>query len=415
VSLSPRVLKTSILRSAALLLCSNFGSILAALATSIILARVLGPERLGIFTAVMVYPLLVAAFVQGGMRQATAYLVGRRTHPEEEIAGVVASLWIVASLLGMILCAALVWPVLARGAHALNLALAVAIVPLLLMNYFSGGYLLGKEQIGQFARLRYAPAFATLVTTALFVWFLGWGIAGAQVAQIFGSMAATVSVTILIVASIGVRLRWNFGIVKDLLGLGSVYAIALLLNELIYKMSIVLLQYKGTAEDLGQYVLASQIGLLMWSIPNAVGLVVYSRRAGSRNLRKTDRDISKVFLLTILATGASCVAVSLGSPLLIPFIYGESFAASSSLLAVLLPGVMAMCAGRMVAFDLAGQGKPWMSVYAALLALLTGLLLNLWLIPHYGAFGAAISTSVAFLVMSGCMMVGFRVTSSTLV
>jgi O-antigen/teichoic acid export membrane protein len=402
-------LKTSILRSAVLLLCSNFGSILAALATSIILARVLGPERLGIFTAVMVYPLLVAAFVQGGMRQATAYLVGRRTHPEEEIAGVVASLWIVASLLGMILCAALVWPVLARGAHALNLALAVAIVPLLLMNYFSGGYLLGKEQIGQFARLRYAPALATLVTTALFVWFLGWGIAGAQVAQIFGSMAATVSVTMLIVASVGVRLRWNFGIVKDLLGLGSVYAVALLLNQLLYKLGILVLQYKGTAADLGQYALASQLGLLMWNIPNAVGLIVYSKRASSRNKDETDRDVRGVFLLTILATGFACVAAALFASMLIPLVYGASFSMAGSLLTILLPGVMAMCVGKLIGFDLAGQGKPWISILAAVPALAVGLLLNLYLVPRFGPVGAALATSVSFITMTTALLVSTRI------
>lgn len=391
----------SILRSALAILSSNVGSLALSFLTGIILARSLGPENRGIFAALTAYPALVTAFGQIGIRQATVYLVAQGKHGEKEIAGVVASLWILSSLLGAFACLLLTLPTLRIGADWTSIALAIALVPVLLMNYFSGGYLLGKERIGDFVKLRYVPAAATLLLTLLFVALLHWGVAGGQLAQLIGTMFATVTVSVGIMKTLGVRFSWNGKIAKDILSLGIVYGVALLLNQLVYKTSILFLQFKGTTEEMGHYALASQLGELIWQIPNAVGLVIYARRSRAEKQSQTDRDFRFIFLLTVAVAGFCCIVAALVGPYMIPLIYSPSFTESSDLLKLLLPGVLAMTACRVLGFDMAGQGKPWLSIVAAIPALLVSIPLNMFLIPRYGASGAAVSCSISYIVMAG--------------
>ena len=48
--------------------------------------------------------------------------------------------------------------------------------------------------------------------------------------------------------------------------------------------------------------------------------------------------------------------------------------------------------------DLAGRGKPWISMKAMLPALLLNIVLNLVLIPQYGANGASISSTISYTI-----------------
>ena len=49
------------------------------LATSIIIARTLGPEKNGIIAALLVYPSLFMSIGSLGIRQSTAYFLGKNT------------------------------------------------------------------------------------------------------------------------------------------------------------------------------------------------------------------------------------------------------------------------------------------------------------------------------------------------
>lgn len=51
---------------------------------------------------------------------------------------------------------------------------------------------------------------------------------------------------------------------------------------------------------------------------------------------------------------------------------------------------------KVMNMDLAGKGKPWTSLKAMLPAFIINILINLILIPIYGAKGAAISSTISY-------------------
>ena len=65
---------------------------------------------------------------------------------------------------------------------------------------------------------------------------------------------------------------------------------------------------------------------------------------------------------------------------------------------LLLPGIVAFTVFKVLNMDLAGKGRPWVSLYVAVPAVLLNVALNLYFIPRYGANGAALASTVSYTV-----------------
>jgi len=93
----------------------------------------------------------------------------------------------------------------------------------------------------------------------------------------------------------------------------------------------------------------------------------------------------------------SGLAIAALSPLAIPFAFGAKFAASVKVVWWLLPGTVALAAGKVMSADLTARGMPQYSSMFAFVALVITVVLDLLLIPRFGIQGAAIASSVAYL------------------
>ena len=57
---------------------SNIFSLLLSFLSGIIIARCLGPENKGLYTSILVIPLLVQSLCEMGLRQATTFYLGKK-------------------------------------------------------------------------------------------------------------------------------------------------------------------------------------------------------------------------------------------------------------------------------------------------------------------------------------------------
>ena len=80
--------------------------------------------------------------------------------------------------------------------------------------------------------------------------------------------------------------------------------------------------------------------------------------------------------------------------------YGVEFLNSVEVLRWLMPGVLLLTIFKVLNMDLAGKGKPWVSMKAMIPSLLLNIGLNFILIPSYGANGAALSSTISYTVAS---------------
>ena len=94
--------------------------------------------------------------------------------------------------------------------------------------------------------------------------------------------------------------------------------------------------------------------------------------------------------------GAGAIALFVAAPILIPIVYGEAFLPSARVLQILIPGVVTFTIFKVLNMDLAGKGRPEISLAVFSPAVLVNITLNLMWIPKYGANGAALASTISY-------------------
>src|SRR6056300_1107321 len=84
---------------------SNVFSIIAGFLASIILARVLGPDKYGTYIALIIIPTIVVSLTHLGIRGSAVFHVGKGRFDKNELVSSIIVLLIMASCLGMIISA----------------------------------------------------------------------------------------------------------------------------------------------------------------------------------------------------------------------------------------------------------------------------------------------------------------------
>jgi O-antigen/teichoic acid export membrane protein len=106
--------------------------------------------------------------------------------------------------------------------------------------------------------------------------------------------------------------------------------------------------------------------------------------------------VARLFRVTLVIALLLVGGLALAAPVLVPAFYGPEFKPSVRVLQILLPGVFCLLALKVLNMDLAGRGRPGISLYVMTPALVINVLLNLYLLPRYGACGAALASSISY-------------------
>jgi O-antigen/teichoic acid export membrane protein len=182
--------------------------------------------------------------------------------------------------------------------------------------------------------------------------------------------------------------------------MGILFAISFLIIQLNYRVDILLLKELSTIDEVGYYSLGVSIAEKLWQLPLAIGIVLMTRAANSTDQEAINHTTGRLVRISFLAGIIASAFLFLLSPWLIPWIWGQTFQSSVSVIRYILPGILFISIYRVLSSRLSGIGLPQISIYVFLPSLILNVLLNLWWIPDYGAMGAVVATNVSYTVGS---------------
>lgn len=399
-------MKSSFLSDVIRVALTNIFIIIFGLCTSIITARYLGPEKNGIIAALLVYPTLFMSIGSLGIRQSTTYFLGKKIYLENDIKTAITQIWFFTSLLSLIICFFLMYFFSNSNHNFIWIILTLIPIPFSLFNTYNSGIFLGKSQIATFNRINWIPNFLILASTVALVVILEFDVSGYLVSMIFGPF---VMFFVLLFKNQFIRsfnFKFDWIIIKSMLSLGSVYALALLIINLNYRVDIILLDKLSSPFELGIYSKGAAITQYLWQIPMLLSTVVFSRSAVSKDDKLFSHQVSILLRYSIVIIGFASLFLFFISDYLIVFMYGEKFEGSIEVLKILLPGVLVLTLFKVMNTDLAGKGKPWVSMKAMIPALIINIIINILFIPKYGAVAASWSSTISYSV-SGILFLIF--------
>jgi O-antigen/teichoic acid export membrane protein len=403
---------TSLKKSGLITFLTQVSVFIFGFATSIILARVLGPEDRGIYALIILIPAVMGLLGTLGMDIANIYFSANKKY---KLSDIISNSLVSSIGLGLVIIL-LFWVasttnafqefLIANNITFLYLWLAVFTVPIVLLSGFFNRILLGREEIVKFNSVGISKSIFQLGLIFLFLIVLDQGVFGAVLAYIVTTVCVALLVTLFIKKLNRINFSINFGLLKESLRYGGKGYLGNVAQFLNYRLDMLLVAYFLDVTAVGYYTIAVGMAERLWMIPGSIGTVLFPRvsaiadtQANQLTSKVSRHTLFIVFILSI-------VLIVLAKPLILIF-FGISFLPSVEPLMILLPGIVALSFAKVLTSDLAGRGTPEFGTYASIVSLAVNIPLNLYFIPKWGISGAAFASSIAYILATLIIVAAF--------
>jgi O-antigen/teichoic acid export membrane protein len=360
-----------------------------------LLARTLGTDGYGIWAAGLGYVGLFTGFSDLGLANASMQMMAKDPEHEGEWLAALSSLRTVLSLVAALICIAFI--PLAFGTS--GDAPLVALVLVITVFTAGAGVLLSVFR----SRLRMGIPLVLLIVQSV-LWIATvviLALTDASVVAVACAYAGVLSVVAVLqvvttrrnVPIVWQRAREHWGPLLKLalpIGLGGIFI------TIYWQIDAVLLFKIGGAHEAGIYGVAYRFLDPLVYLPSAVMgafLPVVAAHHGRDDERVRGFVQRCIDLMAIIGLPGLAITLVL-SPQIINLFAGPDFARSAEVLPILMGAFAVICYGYLAGFIAPVLGLQWRIATYAGAGAVANVLLNLVLIPKYGAVGSAVATLV---------------------
>jgi O-antigen/teichoic acid export membrane protein len=374
--------------------------------SSIVIARGLGVTGRGRWAVISSLAILVATVCATGLPVAAAYAAARlRAAEREQLAQAAlacAAVFALLAALAYLACAAVVRPPASSAAVLAGCAIPAATI----------AYGVAHQLTLTLSSMRWFAASQLLSATVTLAAVVALGLTGALTVLAVVIVSAggclvglAVSLTSLrrgaalgrtwLVSTPAIAMR----ILRPYVAYAGMSFATLSLATVVERVDVLLVNaYKGP-HAAGLYAVAAQLTSLMLVVPAALGLVVFRRAA--RSSPDHYSEATRVLRWSGAFAVAAGVVALLSAAWIVPFVLGSGYRGSVEPLRLLLPGMIAFSLQSVLSNYLAGRGRPRSVLVAWLVGMVAGIGGDLVVIPRYGIAGAAVVSSLSYLLVTG--------------
>lgn len=384
-------------------------SLVIGVISSIIIARTLGPSGKGILDLYFLLIMLIVEFGLLGVNSGLLYYLANQHKPLAEVHGSAIAYSLVSGVLVATIGISLMhfWQSILPGLPTNFILLAFLLSPFL----FYGGLWANLMTGVNLAPIVYKVQFFYSSLSVLGIVFLWWK-------QILTSGSAIyLSAVICLLSGMinfiilgrnsNFQLHPSRPLLSDSLKYGLKIYPGFIANWLHFRVDQLMINWFIGVSGVGLYALSVRWAEMLWLI--GFGII----NAGLYRISSEDKESSyiltkKLFKLVFILSGSAGLVLALLSTPLFGLFYGEPFNASVLPLIILIPGVVAWDAGRVLSQHISfNRGKPYLCTMAALIGMVVNIGGNLFAIPRWGINGAAATSTISYILVIFIMLFFF--------
>ncbi len=375
-----------------------------ALVSSIVLARILGPEGRGLFALALLLPEMAQSFGLLGYEQANAVYAGLEPNRRRvlvwqsvALAGVIGG----AIALLAISFFAFEWPgsqTLLRGPLWIFI-LPLTTVPARLAIEYWGAIVRGANHIFLLNSLEVGQRVISVLLILVLVGMLRMGVPGAVWADTITCVATFIATLALLgyIGALGAP-----ALDRSILSRTTRFAVPAhcgsILTYLNYRVDQFIIAYLLPPEQLGLYVIAVGLAERIWIPTGAVATALLPHLT---NTAKRDPALAATTSRHVMIwTGVVCLAVFGLADVIVTLMFSTAFAPATSPLRWLLPGIFTLSMGKVLVAEMLSREKIQFTVWLGIVAALMNIAGNLLLIPSMGISGSALASTLSYTFVS---------------
>ncbi|MGA8923108.1 MAG: polysaccharide biosynthesis C-terminal domain-containing protein, partial [Candidatus Dormiibacterota bacterium] len=388
------------------------GSMAALGVATLWVARAGGPVAVGDYALLRILPWLVAVIVSGGLAGSLGYFLSGPTRDNPHVRSTVIAITLISSVAG-----AALWLIAAPLVHLVffrqlpvSLVAWVAVRVALRLVVITGkaaaqgsGDLPGSNLTILLEELMFLPAYglvqaghvsgdaaliAALVLADLLTGAIAW-------ARLFGR------------GFLSGANRPSLALARQMYAFGTRGQLGSLMQLLNLRFNFIILGALAGPAVLGIYAVAAKYAEFLRLVPIAANWVLYPQfaRSDAAHAAATSR---RMILRAGAVTACASIPMAVLAGFVVPVLFGPVFDNAVLPARILLIGLAAEGVGGGVTAFLFGRGRPGLNSLAAGAGVVVRLVLDVILIPRFGAVGAAEASSAAYLITTFSLVLWYR-------
>ena len=382
------------------------------LLTGVVIARYLGPEKMGIWTLLLLIPGYVEAFGRLQIDVASVYFVGKGKVKLGEATFILHLFSVtILSIIGLVgfLNIDFLHNQIFKNVEmdVKNLIYGVSLIIPLRFIYLNYSYLLiAREQIKFYNKLVIIQALATSVLSIGMIVLADFGIIGALIGSIFGLFISIIYGSVKVSSFDKIRPNFNASLLIEMVKYSTqLYITGLIIFFQNNIATLIAALYVAPAQiaffALGKSI--SEISTKM--VPTAVNTILFPRISSSNDERKSIDLVIRSFRVTLLIISTTTIILFFLIKPIVFILYGINYYPLIDIFVIIIASVALVQASSVFISYLAGSGNVQLLPKISILPLLLQIILSFFLVSDLGIRGIAIS----YAISSACLFV-FQVT-----
>ena len=269
------------------------------------------------------------------------------------------------------------------------------------LHEFNLNHFLGKEKVNIFNWLFLIQILTQVTTMAALIFILDLITAGALLySQLCGYSLATLVGWVLLFPSLKHEEREPLKeSMKEMLHYGAFMQLSTLVSTLNKRLSLYLLKTHCDEKSLGVYASGTQVTEGVNIIGMSIGLVEFSALSNTEKAQRASQLTLRFMKLSVLLTFTALLLICLLPTSFFEWLFSGEFSDIRTVILLMAPGIVFFSAHTVLANYFSGTGKPKYNLYASLIGLSVTLVSAFILIPWLGIRGAAITSTLTYLVL----------------
>lgn len=202
--------------------------------------------------------------------------------------------------------------------------------------------------------------------------------------------------------------RTDTALLRRMITYGLKFHISVLAGAIIFRADLLVVNHFRGPVEAGVYSVATQFGLLLMLLPGVIATLLFPRITAEQDTHgETTSLVTRHTAVVMLI----CCLAAVPASFLLPLVYGAAFSQATTLLLILLPGVYLVGLESVLVQHFNALGLPRTIPVYWLVTLVVNLVLVFALVPQFGAYGAAIASTISYALIFGLVAFYFQATT----
>jgi O-antigen/teichoic acid export membrane protein len=265
---------------------------------------------------------------------------------------------------------------------------------------------LSLDEISAYNLIGYAPSVVGLGVGISGMVFLGTGLGSLFLGFAIAYYGAVLLGLCYLGRRVPLKLNIKLTVIRDLFGYGTRLYASNLVEYLHYRADILLVAYLLTPTEVGYYSLALSIVETLRKLPVAAAAALFPKMASAAREFAVALSAQACRHLSLLGV-VFAIPFYLSVKVVLTVYLGDGYRPVVLLILTLLPGIIVVSLVPVLRSHFFGRGAPSYVIGASLVGLAANVLANLMLIPSFGVLGAAVSSSISYLISTSILVACF--------